>query len=70
MVKTDGTVDYYLDPDDYTKKADGTASDVANTSYDGNAFMQWPLIFMKQYEDNDYEYCFISDGKVDEGFHC
>lgn len=42
MLKYDGTVDYYLDPDDYTKKEDGvTASDVANTSYGGNAMMEW-----------------------------
>lgn len=41
MLKYDGTVDYYLDPNDYTKKEDGTASDVANTSYGGNAMMEW-----------------------------
>ena len=41
MLKYDGTVDYYLDPNDYSKKADGTASDVANTSYGGNAMMEW-----------------------------
>lgn len=42
MLKSDGTVAYYLDPSDYTKKADGTtASDVANTSFDGNAMMEW-----------------------------
>ena len=41
MLKYDGTVDYYLDPTDYTKKADGTASDIANTSYAGNAMMEW-----------------------------
>ena len=41
MLKYDGTVDYYLDPDDYSKKEDGTASDVANTSYGGNAMMEW-----------------------------
>ena len=41
MLKSDGTVDYYLDPDDYTKKLDGTASDVANDQYDGNAMMEW-----------------------------
>lgn len=40
MLKSDGTIDYYLDPNDLTKKADGvTASDVANTSYDGNAML-------------------------------
>ena len=41
MVLQTGVVDYYLDPDDYTKKEDGTASDVANTSYAGNAMMEW-----------------------------
>ena len=41
MVKYDGTVDYYLDPDDYSKKADGTASDIADASYGGNAMMEW-----------------------------
>ena len=38
MVKYDGTEDYKLSPNDYTKKEDGTtASDVANTDYAGNA---------------------------------
>lgn len=42
MVKYDGTVDYYLDEDDETKKFDGvTASDVANSSYAGNAMIEW-----------------------------
>ena len=41
MLKNDGTVDYYLNPYDYTKKLDGTASDVANTAYAGNAMMEW-----------------------------
>lgn len=41
MLKNDGTVDYYLDPDDYSKKEDGTASDAANTLYQGNAMMEW-----------------------------
>ena len=42
MLKYDGTVDYYLDPNDYTKKYGGsTASDVATDSYGGNAMMEW-----------------------------
>lgn len=41
MLKSDGTVDYYLDPDDYTKKEDGeTPSDIANVNYNGNAMME------------------------------
>lgn len=41
MLKSDGTVDYYLDENDESKKADGTASDYNNWSYDGNAMMEW-----------------------------
>ena len=41
MLKYDGTLDYYLDPNDYSKKIDGTASDIADMSYDGNAMIEW-----------------------------
>lgn len=53
MLKYDGTVDYYLNPNDYTKKEDGTASDVANTSYAGNAMMEWPKIWLKIVPDEN-----------------
>lgn len=41
MLKTNGQVDYYLNENDLTKKIDGSASDVANIDYDGNAMMEW-----------------------------
>lgn len=41
MVLQEGIVDYYLNPDDYSKKEDGTASDIADTTYAGNAMMEW-----------------------------
>ena len=41
MLKYDGAVDYYLNPNDYYKKEDGTASDVDDFSYDGNAMIEW-----------------------------
>lgn len=69
MVKSDGTVDYELDASDYTKKADGTASDVANTAYSGNAMASFPLVWFKRWEDNDYEYCNICNIKLDEDYH-
>lgn len=48
MVKTDGTFDYWLDEDDYTKREDGvTSSDVDNLDYDGNAFSWFDGIWMK-----------------------
>ena len=67
MLKSDGTVDYYLNPDDYTKKAEGGASDVANTSYDGNAMMEWPKIWTKIAPDSNPKSgsVYISDHQVD-----
>ena len=41
MLKSDGTVDYYLNPNDVSKKEDGTASDIGDASYDGNAMVEW-----------------------------
>ena len=72
MLNYDGTVAYYLDPNDYTKKADGTASDVANSSFNGNAMMEWPLIWYKfvagTVDGEGYFYC--SDKKVDDSYKC
>ena len=46
MVKFDGTLDYWLNPDDYNYKEDGTtASDVANEDYAGNAMVWIPKIY-------------------------
>lgn len=72
MLKSDGTVDYYLDPNDFTKKEDGSASDVANSSYNGNAMMEFPLIYYK-YEQGSATgegYIYISKYQVDENYKC
>lgn len=49
MVKSDGTPDYRLQENDYTKREDGTASDVSNTEYDGGAFAWIPKIYKQEY---------------------
>lgn len=75
MLKSNGVVDYYLDPNDYTKKEDGTASDIADASYDGNAMMEWGAggkIWMKIVPDSDdatSAEIYIANYKVDEGYH-
>ena len=75
MLKSSGVVDYYLDPDDYSKKADGTASDIANTSYDGNAMMEWgrdgKKIWMKVVPDSNAKSgsVYISDHRADSEYH-
>ena len=68
MVKNDGTVDYELDANDYTKKKDGTASDVANSSYGGNAMASFPLMWFKRWEDSQYEYCNICNIQLDDTY--
>ena len=76
MLRADGTVDYYLDPNDYTQTFDGTPSDVANTEYNGNAMMEWgdgdSIIWMKIVADaNPYSgSVYIANYKVDDGFTC
>lgn len=69
MLKSDGTEAYELDPDDYTKKKDGTASDVSNTSFDGNAMSKIPKTYLKMWEDDEYEYCNICDVQLDDSYH-
>ena len=48
MVKWDGTPDYRLMDTDYTKKYDGTASDVANANYAGGAFAWMKRIYKSE----------------------
>lgn len=70
MLKFDGTFDYYLNPDDYTKKEDGTPSDVTNTSYGGNAMMQWPKIYTKRWEEDGIYHFRCSNVKIDSTWDC
>ena len=76
MLKYDGTVDYYLDPNDYSKKYDGvSASDIANASYGGNAMMEWgqngKKIWYKIVPDSgdvSSASIYIADYQVDDDF--
>lgn len=77
MLKYDGTVDYYLDPNNYTKREDGvTNSDVYDTSYEGNAMMEWgrngKKIWYKVVPDPSnvrIADVYISDECVDNGYN-
>ena len=72
MLKYDGTVDYYLDPTDYSKKEDGTASDYNDLAYGGNAMMEFPLIWYKfvQGTASGEGYFYCSNKKVDDTYKC
>lgn len=72
MLKYDGTVDYYLDPNDFTKKIDGTASDISNYAYNGNAMMEFPKIWFKFVAGvaEGEGYFYVSNQQVDDTYHC
>lgn len=68
MLRSDGTVDYYLNPNDYSKKESGGSSDIANTSYNGNAMAQFPLVWFKQYESAGKMYLWACETQYDETY--
>ena len=70
MVKSDGSADYQLDEDDYTKKAeDGSASDVNNVNYNGGAFAWIQKIYRKQWIEDDKRYVNFCMTKLDDSYH-
>lgn len=69
MVKYDGTIDYKLDPYDYTLKEDGSKSDIDNTDYEGSAMVAFPTIWIKRWSDDNYLYVSICDKQLDEDYH-
>lgn len=71
MVKSDGTLDYMLNENDYTKKADGSgASAVSDTGYDGNAMARFDTVWLYQYTDEDGKFwCKICNIKLDSNYH-
>ena len=69
MVKSDGTVDYWLKGNDYAQKyTDGSASDVSNTAYGGNCFSAIPLIWVKRWQEGDYSYTVFCEERYDDGY--
>ena len=67
MLYTNGTVAYYLNPNDKTLKEDGTPSDVANPDFDGNAMMEWNKIFWKIIDNGDGTGDFLFSNKNVDG---
>lgn len=72
MVKSTGEVDYQLDESNYDLKTDGTASDVANTAYDGGAFAKLIKVYVRRWidgNDRHVRFSFVSlEGFTPAGF--
>ena len=61
MVNADGTGDYQLNESDYTKKLNGSASDVANTSYAGAGAFSWARkIYKHEHSIGNDRYVYFS----------
>lgn len=67
MLNTDGTVAYYLNPNDKTLKEDGTPSDAENPDFDGNAMMEWNKIYWKISDNGDGTGDFVFSNKNVDG---
>lgn len=70
MLTYAGVVDHYLNPNDYTKKVDGTTSKVTDTSFGGNAMMEWPKIYTKRWESNGVYHFRCSAAPQDDTWDC
>lgn len=70
MLTYAGVVDHYLNPNDYRRKAEGGASKVADTSFGGNAMMEWPKIYIKRWEEGGVYHFRCSDTPQDESWEC
>ena len=68
MLKLDGTVDYYLDPNNYNLKEDGTPSDASNINYNGNVMAEMPRWYLCQYSEGGYDYIILSEQMVDDRY--
>ena len=70
MVKSDGTEDYKLDPNNYKlRKGTDLPSDVDNTAYDGNAMAAFVGGWLCQYETDTHEYIIWCSEQWDETYH-
>jgi len=72
VLKFDGTVDYYLDPNDYSKKADGTAATIDSSNTTGNVMLEFPKIWIKRVPGSasGERTVYISDTQVDSDYKC
>ncbi len=68
-VVKDGVVNYYLNPNDYTQRADLTPSDITS-GLDGDVMVEFPKIFWKFNNDGGSRYIQYSDKKVDVTYQC
>lgn len=69
VLNYDGSLAYVLDRTDQTKKADGSPSDISDTGFGGNVMSRFRRLWLKEWEDEDYEYVVFSFTRPDHSYH-
>ena len=70
MLGYDGKILYYLNPNNYEQKEDGSASDIINATVNGNAMMEWPKIYTKRWESGGVYHFRCSNVRHDSDWDC
>lgn len=65
----DGTIIEELDPNDYTKKTDGSASSIYNPIVNGNVMVGFPTMWLKIEDTTDSIRVHIAPYKADNDYH-
>lgn len=71
MLNRDGTIAYYLNPNDYRFKEDGSLSAITTTYNNNlNAMVEVPLVWIYRYTDTstDLQYTYIANKQVNDKF--
>ena len=68
MLDAAGTVVEVLDPNDQTKTIDGIDSSISSASSGLNAMAEFKRLWLKQYEDESYEYIIFSNVQYDPDY--
>ena len=69
MLNHDGTVAYYLNPNNYRQKEDGS-SFTSGSGLSSDFMMEWPKIYAKRWEENGVYHFRCSDSKIDDDYEC
>lgn len=70
VVSYNGTVRYYLNPNDYTKDISGNAA-IIDANCPGNVMVEFPKIYWKIVDNGDNTAnIYVCDGRKDRDFHC
>lgn len=64
----DGSVAYELNHTDFSKKLDGTASDITDATKSINFMSEMPLMYVRRWEDENYNYIVFCEYQTNENY--